>query len=540
MPASPESRTPPESPESNTPPFPVCRSLLGEARWAELEAVCARDFGGEPLSCAIPRLGSPRGQPEFLAELAGLEEILSELRSARSPLPALARRTANPSLVAREVRWRGLADLVHGSTAVTPRRGDAVVLAWCIPDGGEERLREATPADLLALKIVAEELDLRRAAQETGVSPGALEDLLREAEADGLILAPPSRLRRHPGAFPEGEERFLTATTFTLQWHVTQACDLRCAHCYDRSERASLGLDQGLRVLDELFDFCRERHVSGQVTFSGGNPLLHPAFLQLYRGAWERGFVAGILGNPAPRERIEELAAVARPDFFQVSLEGLAEHNDRIRGPGHFDRTLEFLDTLRDLGVYSMVMLTLTRDNLDQVLPLGEVLRERAGVFHFNRLSPVGEGARLAMPETGAYAAFLAAYLEAAARNPILGIKDNLFNPLLREGGRALFGGCTGHGCGAAFNFLSLLADGAVHACRKFPSPVGDVREQALGTIYDSPRAARYRAGCHECRQCDLRAACGGCLASARGQGLDPFSQRDPYCSRDLVLPARA
>lgn len=410
-----------------------------------------------------------------------------------------------------------------------------MVLAWRTPGGGGRRLREATPADLLALKLVAEGLDLRRVAQEAGASPGALEDLLRGAEADGLILAPPSRLRRDPGAFPGGEERFLTATTFTLQWHVTQACDLRCAHCYDRSERTPLALDQGLRVLDELFDFCRERHVTGQVTFSGGNPLLHPGFLQLYRGAWERGFVAGILGNPTPRGRIEELAAVARPDFFQVSLEGLPEHNDRIRGPGHFERTLEFLEALQDLEIYSMVMLTLTRDNLDQVLPLGEVLRGRTQVLHFNRLSPVGEGARLALPEPETYAAFLEAYLEAAARNPVLGIKDNLFNPLLRARGRALFGGCTGHGCGAAFNFLSLLADGAVHACRKFPSPVGDVRDQALGNIYDSPRAARYRAGCLECRECELRAACGGCLASASGQGLDPFVQRDPFCSSVLA-----
>ncbi|MEW6489136.1 MAG: thio(seleno)oxazole modification radical SAM maturase SbtM [Thermodesulfobacteriota bacterium] len=532
-----ESCGPPEAPESHVRPFPLCRSLLGEDRWVELEAACARDFGGLTLSRAIPRLGSRLGLPEFLAELVSLEETLGALRSARSPLPVPAQRTANPSLVAREVRWRGLADLLQGSPAAAPRPGDAVVLAWRTPGEGGERLREATPADLLALKIVAEELDVRRVAQETGVSPGDLEDLLRGAEAQGLILAPPSGLRRDPGAFPRGEERFLTAATFTLQWHVTQACDLRCAHCYDRSERAPLGLDQGLRVLDELFDFCRERHVSGQVTFSGGNPLLHPDFLRLYGGAWERGFVAGILGNPAPRQRIEELVAVARPDFFQVSLEGLEEHNDRIRGPGHFERTLEFLDALGDLGVYSMVMLTLTRENMDQVLPLGEVLRGRTGVLHFNRLSPVGEGARLALPEPGAYADFLEAYLEAAARNPVLGIKDNLFNPLLRARGRAPFGGCTGHGCGAAFNFLSLLADGEVHACRKFPSPVGDVREQALGAIYDSPRAAQYRAGCLECRECDLRAACGGCLASASGQGLDPFSRRDPFCSRDPVSP---
>ena len=31
------------------------------------------------------------------------------------------------------------------------------------------------------------------------------------------------------------------------------------------------------------------------------------------------------------------------------------------------------------------------------------------------------------------------------------------------------FGGCTGFGCGAAFNFMAVLPDGEVHACRKVP-----------------------------------------------------------------------
>jgi hypothetical protein len=56
--------------------------------------------------------------------------------------------------------------------------------------------------------------------------------------------------------------------------------------------------------------------------------------------------------------------------------------------------------------MYTMVMLTLTRDNLDQVLPLAELLRDRADFFTFNRLSTVGEGASLQMPEKEAFEAF--------------------------------------------------------------------------------------------------------------------------------------
>ena len=140
------------------------------------------------------------------------------------------------------------------------------------------------------------------------------------------------------------------------------------------------------------------KHVKGQVSFTGGNPLLHPDFSAIYQAAAHLGFTLAILGNPAPRDRIDELIAIQRPSFFQVSLEGLPEYNDYIRGIGHFERVMNFLDLLRDLDVYSMVMLTLTRDNLEQVIPLGERLRGRADAFYFNRLARVGEGASLELP----------------------------------------------------------------------------------------------------------------------------------------------
>jgi selenobiotic family peptide radical SAM maturase len=191
---------------------------------------------------------------------------------------------------------------------------------------------------------------------------------------------------------------------------------------------------------------------------------------------------------------------------------------------------MAFLDVLRDLNVYSMVMLTLTRDNMDQVIPLAGLLREKTGVFHFNRLALFGEGANLALPDRKRYRKFLEDYLAAAETNPVMGIKDNLINVLRREKGMDLFGGCAGYGCGAAFNFVSLLADGEVHACRKLPSPIGNLYRMPLANIYDSEEARRYRLGPAACRDCDIRPACGGCLASTLSSGLNIFEDKDPFC----------
>ena len=180
-----------------------------------------------------------------------------------------------------------------------------------------------------------------------------------------------------------------------------------------------------------------------------------------------------------------------------------------------------------------MVMLTLTQANLDQVLPLAELLRDRVDLFTYNRLSMVGEGASLESPRKDDYQQFVKDYLRAREDNPVMALKDSLINIERERQQQGLFGGCTGFGCGAAFNFVSLLPDGQVHACRKFPSPIGNINQQSLQEIYYSAPARAYRSGCRECADCRLRVNCGGCLAVAHGYGFDPLQHKDPACFID-------
>ena len=317
---------------------------------------------------------------------------------------------------------------------------------------------------------------------------------------------------------------------FTLQWHLTNACPYHCAHCYDRSPSPTLSLAQARGVVRDLRAFCRKHRVQPRISLTGGDPFLWPDFWEFYTALARGAMPVSILGNPISAEIIQRLLAIHPPTYYQVSLEGLAEHNDRIRGAGHYLQVMEFLAAAQKLGLRATVMLTLTRANLDQVLPLGEELRERTARFSFNRLSQVGQAAEMAAPTPAQFAAFLPQYLRARRGNPILGVKDNLFNIIRHHFQRPLFPGCTGFGCGAAFNFLALLPDGEVHACRKFPSPLGHIQEASLEAIYHSAAAQAYRRGPEPCHRCKLRNRCGGCLAVSFGAGLDPLKNRDPYC----------
>jgi selenobiotic family peptide radical SAM maturase len=321
-----------------------------------------------------------------------------------------------------------------------------------------------------------------------------------------------------------------SSKSFTLQWHLTNSCPFHCKHCYDRSNRRELSLHEALKVLDDLQSFCRYRRVGPRISLSGGDPLVYSHFWELYRAIAESHIPVSILGNPIQPAAIRQLIEIHTPLYYQVSLEGLKEHNDSIRGQGQFDMVMTFLKETRRMGLKTHVMLTLTKDNIDQVIPLGEKLRGLTVRFTFNRLASVGEASNLSLPSKEEYERLLIRYLEARHSNPVLGVKDNLFNIIRHRFHRRYFPGCTGFGCGAAFNFVALLPDGEVHACRKYPSLIGNILNENLNAIYHSAEAKKYRKGSAACSICPIRRVCKGCPAVSFGQGLDPLKDCDPFC----------
>ncbi|MFC1523614.1 thio(seleno)oxazole modification radical SAM maturase SbtM [Thermodesulfobacteriota bacterium] len=513
--------------------FPACHALLDAAPWTKAADACGLEPEKFPETLELQ--AGEDSSDGYLSELARLELIVHTTRKKPLPAPDTFDAIAvNPTLEAVNLSWKNLCSCLAGPHRKdSVARGDETVLVWKTTRSDNVFTRPADHSDLLALKIIAENISPETVAGQGEISLATVDACISAAVQNGLLLSPPSQLRRDTHRFSHNavtDEKYLAAPVFTLQWHLTQHCDLHCKHCYDRSDRSSLSLEQARRIVQDLYDFSRERHVRGQISFSGGNPLLYPHFMDLYHSAADLGLNLAILGNPAQKKKIEEIISVKEPAFYQISLEGMEDHNNSIRGAGHFRSALDFLEILRDLEVYSMVMLTLTRDNMDQVIPLAELLRDKTDYFTFNRLSLVGEGAQLQPVDRQHFQAFLASYMAQAQNNPIMGLKDSLFNILKHEKALPLAGGCAGFGCGAAFNFITILPDGEVHACRKFPSPIGNILSQSIAEIYDSEPAKRYRSGCQECDQCPIRPVCGGCLAIAYSFGLDIFSQKDPYC----------
>ncbi|MBD3426830.1 MAG: selenobiotic family peptide radical SAM maturase [Candidatus Omnitrophica bacterium] len=510
--------------------YPVCASFLGDEVLVDL--VSDPDGEGD-LSGNLAELASSGKFKRYIPQLAELEEAYYRVSRSDVAFPERVEDyRINPTAEIVRSSWK-LTECVSAETGeVTgePEKGEEWILLWKDPLEGTTTVKKADKGELLSVKIVAEGIDLKEAAREAGMYPGRIRSLLLDSAEKGILLRPESLLCRRI-ASGNDKQSLQKADTFTLQWHLTNVCDLRCRHCYDRTDRSPLSLEDAKRILADMDRFCGKNRVSGHVCFTGGNPFMYPHFHRVYAEAAERGFSTSILGNPVGEDELVKLNSVQVPEYFQVSLEGLEEHNDYMRGDGHFLRTLQFLDLLGRTGISSAVMLTLTADNINQVLQLAEELRDKTDYFTFNRLSQVGEGARIKLPGREEYMSFLRDYVRASEENPIMGFKDNLINIVLDEGTSGQFDGCTGYGCGAAFNFITVLPDGEAHACRKFPSPVGNVLQAGMDEVYRSSSAEKYRRGPEACSDCRLALLCRGCMASTYSFGMDVSKDRDPFCT---------
>lgn len=141
----------------------------------------------------------------------------------------------------------------------------------------------------------------------------------------------------------------------TLIWIFTARCNLACRHCYVAPRLAGLGelkLDEKLRLLREAWDASVDH-----VGFSGGEPLVHPHFIELAREAFRLGMTISLVTN-ATALKTGTARELARLDaHVYVSLDGTREAHESLRGRGTWKRTLRGLETLEMAGVsYSTVM----------------------------------------------------------------------------------------------------------------------------------------------------------------------------------------
>jgi len=282
-----------------------------------------------------------------------------------------------------------------------------------------------------------------------------------------------------------------------LELQITDACNLRCRHCYiDSTMHHELSREQTQNLLKEFDDMQGLR-----VLITGGEPLIHSHFDEINEMLPDFFlrkvlFTNGILLT-------QDILRTLKVDEIQVSIDGLERAHDAIRGIGTFKRSMAAVKMALDAGFAVSISTMVHRANFadfDEMEQLFHIM----GIKDWTVDVPCATGR---LKEN----ADLQVGPEEGGRYMGYGYGEGLHAP------------AQGFGCG--YHLMSVMADGKIAKCSFY-------QDQAVGTIKDGLRKAWKKIKPVQLKDlscdCDYLEVCrGGCRY--RAGLLNGRSGKDSY-----------
>jgi len=321
---------------------------------------------------------------------------------------------------------------------------------------------------------------------------------------------------------------------FKIYLDITLACSLQCPFCLSEA-----GRDQKtflpVGIVEKLAAEIQELGVM-YVKIGGGDPFLHPDFETIITLLRSAGcFLTLSTNSVILTPKIVKLLAEAKVRT-SVSIEGMEAVNDRLRGPGHFQKALNALETLKQGGINVLLRTTLLRQNLNDVPRLVELAKSRGVKIKFSYCRPAGRAVHnqtmLSPQDSPCYLKVLE-YLNSPEVLPhVLMDEGMMFNQPVEIAQKLL----RGRTCGAANHSMHIDSHGKVSPCVFFgptfsfgkiyqDGTIRDFWRGKVGNKFQTVRAIRQTRECDSCSR-----LCKNECPANRFYFWGNYNQQDPNC----------
>ena len=266
-----------------------------------------------------------------------------------------------------------------------------------------------------------------------------------------------------------------------VAWQITNECNLACLHCIEESGpgkafKDELSQSEAFSIIDQL--------IAGQVpyvSFSGGEPMVHPHFFEMVERIVKGGVGLKIETNghyltPENCRRLKALGVKA----VQVSLDGANPASfNKMRIHGRFESATEGIENLRKAGVPIEINFVPAKFNIKEISDVVD-LAYKLGAYSFytGKIMYTGNAVRtwkMTAPDEADYPAFFDALRaktkEYEGRMRVyfheMGLLDELKYRL--QNPAALF---------------IILPNGKVKLINALPFVCGNLRSESLGQVW--------------------------------------------------------
>jgi len=325
--------------------------------------------------------------------------------------------------------------------------------------------------------------------------------------------------------------------SFHIQWHLTERCNLKCAHCYQEGkEVVELKQYEMEKFVDHFVYVLKKQQMSGSISLTGGEPLLLGDQLWnliKYIRESDSDMEITILTNGTliTNEVADKLATYNI--YCQISFDGHDKKtHDSIRGRGNFLKALDGVKILTKRNIPVSAHFVIMRQNMDNIEKMiNFCVINGIKRLTFSRLVLLGRGHDLKNQ-------MLSPIETRDIYKKIYALSKEVKDELSINTGRTLW--CNlddsiGGTCPAGFSSLVVNADGSVYPCRRLPINVGNILKNSIFEIWygsDVMKNLRNRKKIDKCNSCKFIDKCGGCRAIAYAHFGD-YMAADPQCWRN-------
>ncbi len=321
-----------------------------------------------------------------------------------------------------------------------------------------------------------------------------------------------------------------------VSWNATNACNLKCGHCYRDAGREmpqELSTAEGYGLLEEV-----KKSGFKIIVFSGGEPLLRPDLCALISRAKSLGLrpVLGTNGTLLTRDKVEQLKE-AGTAAVGISVDSIdSEKHDHFRGiKGAWELTEQGISNCREGGLPFQIHTTVFPWNYADIEKITDfAARSGARGHHVFFFVPTGRGKKnMAATITPQQMESLLERLLSLQERLPLEIKPTCAPQFMRIARQLKVATRFRRGCLAGISYCIIGPQGEVYPCSYMDLKIGSVRDDPFSEIWSKhPVLLKLRAQKYEgyCAVCSYRGVCGGCRARAFAGSEGNFMAGDPSC----------
>lgn len=320
-----------------------------------------------------------------------------------------------------------------------------------------------------------------------------------------------------------------------IQIDITNACNLRCVHCYHPHHKnvGALSLVEWKEILSQYKALVQKMKFRPSVVLCGGEPLVSPLLwplLNYVKSEMPTAEVSilsnGTLVTDATATKLQNYSQVR----FQISLDGPdSNRHDLIRGAGNFEKALRGIRALRAHGLKVNVLSVLSAKTAPWMEDFFQLAAaEGFGSMNFIRFVPEGYGRKLL--EASEDQPLIRFELKAAMENIVrlmvkYGVRSHVQAPLFE---------LVSPGLGRSGRFWeSIVVDyqGFIIASSRSKLRLGHAIHDGIEKVFTENEVFKSlrRGKVDGCGTCPLYSICGGDRNAAYAATGD-FLGRDPGC----------